>query len=339
MNEGMDGSFLGLGFSQGVEADLGSTPMVSSSSAVNTTDSLVKHYLQQCLDYHEEQQQHLQKEEATVPQFVAAQHPPPFSPLPTTEESAPTATNDERPAAAAVVVPSQAIAKARAIVQKFQQQYYSSTDVLPADYRYRRQQFLEKEQQRKHSAILKNLAYIARKEEDRLKKQLIQLEQTKRLEEQLHQQHALHLQHRKDQQAGLLQTKAGIGTLQRQKEEKQKHRKGHAVSQELSATIYCSGLPNTASEDIVRNLFGSYGTIRRVILYRHKQTRELKGDALVIYSVKKETAKSEILNAVCMQVSQGYVGDECVKLLRQSDSLRRTATMYCTHKRTNVCWV
>jgi hypothetical protein len=158
--------------------------------------------------------------------------------------------------------------------------------------------------------MLKTLDYIACKEENRLKQQLVQLEQTKRLEEHLHQQHALHLQHRKDQQAVLLQTKAGIGTLQRQKEEKQKYRKGHAVSQELSASVYFSGLPSTASEDFVRNLFGSYGTIRRVILYRHKRTNELKGDALVIYSVNKEMAKSEILNAVCLQVSHGYVGYE-----------------------------
>ena len=77
-NAGVDGSFLGLGFSHRVGNE--TTP------STNAADSLMKHYLQQCLDFHEEQQQQHQVE-TSVPQFVTAQHPPAAPPVTTTEQT------------------------------------------------------------------------------------------------------------------------------------------------------------------------------------------------------------------------------------------------------------
>ena len=320
MNEyDVGASFLGLGFSHngGNEA----SSQAPSSSPIDAADSLMKHYLQQCLDFHDEQLQHSQQqvEESPIPEFVTAQHPPPF--VPTTQSQPPqasvTMTTTEQSAVTSSVTnplsnPSaqEAIAKAQAIVQKFQQQHHhhfplqeSHTSLQPCDYRYRRQRQLEKEQERLHKATMKNFEYVAKQEEERLKRQLAQLQETQVLEQRLQEQQAAMLASRREQQATL--SKAGIGTSRRQALEKQKQRKGHAIklNDELSVAAYLSGLPTNVTQDFVQSLFESYGKIRRVHLYRNKQTGELKGDALVVYNVRRLTEKQEILDAVCSQVS------------------------------------
>jgi hypothetical protein len=253
----------------------------------------MKKYLQQCLDYHEEQQQQQeQKDEATTPQFVTAQYPP----------SKTASVLSQQPPVSPLSHPSaqEAVAKARSIVKKFTQQHYSGPDILPADYRYRRELMLEKERKRLHMAMLKNFEYVARKEEERLKVKLAQLQETRLLEQQLQQQHAAMLRERK--QASLAISKAGIGTSRRQTLEKSKKRQGLAVSNDndSSIAIYLSGLPKTMTEDSVRQLFASYGSIRRVHLYRQKQTGELKGDALVVYNAAAD--RQTIVATACSQV-------------------------------------
>ncbi len=270
-NAGVDGSFLGIGFSHRVGNE--TTP------STNAADSLMKHYLQQCLDFHEEQQQQHQVE-TSVPQFVTAQHPPAAPPVMTTEQtsSSPTVSDQSDPLSNPAA--QEAIAKAQAIVQKFQQQHHQfpptssalhDSSILPSDYRLRRQQQLAKEQERLEKATLKNFAYVAKKEEVRLKQQLEQLQATKELEQQLHQQQAVVLRNRQ------ALSKAGIGTTR--------------------------GLPQTIQEDFLRQWFESYGAIRRIHFYRNKQTGELKGDALLVYNVRRNAEKQGILDAVCSQVS------------------------------------
>jgi hypothetical protein len=296
-NTGEDGSFLGLGFSHGGVA---STP---ASSAVETADLLMNHYLQQCLDYHEEQQQHDQKgEAAVVPQFVTAQHPPSPPPVSVTvPDQSPSVLSQPPVSPLSHSSAHEAIAKARSIVLKFTQQHYSGSDISPADYRYRRECMLEKERMRLHAAMLKNFQYVARKEEEHMKVKLAQLQETKVLEQQLQKQHAAMLIERK--QASLAITKAGIGTFRRQKVEKSKEREGHAVSNnvDLSIALYLSGLPKNTTENSVRQLFASYGSIRRIHFYRNKETGELKGDGLVVYNAAAGDGQ-EILDAVCLQV-------------------------------------
>lgn len=274
----------------------------------------MKQYLQQCLDYHEEQQQQQQKDEAAVPQFVTAQYPPSPPPVSvmTFVLSQPPVSPLSHPST------QEAIAKARSIVKKFTQQHYSGSDILPAVYRYRRELMLEKERKRLHMAMLKNFEYVARKEEERLKVKLAQLEETKLLEQQLQQQHAAMLRERK--QASLAISKAGIGTSRRQTLEKSKQRQGLAVSNDndSSIVIYLSGLPKTMTENSVRQLFASYGSIRRVHLYRQKQTGELKGDALVVYNAAAD--RQMILAAACSQVSHVMLWIGLALSLHSTDS-------------------
>ena len=312
---GYDGSFLGLGFSRGGVGNEGAAPS-------NATDSLMTHYLQQCLDFHEEQQQQ-HEVETSVPQFVTAQHPP--APPPVTvsvatsqsEQTIPPTfvTTTEQSISSATCSVSdplsnpatqEAIAKAQAIVQKFQQfppsLSLNDSSILPSDYRFRRQQQLAKEQERLHKATLKNFAYVAKREEVRLQQQLAQLQATKEMQQQLHQQQAVMLRNRQ------ALSKAGIGTTRRQTLEKQKRRQGNVarVNNDLSVAIYISGLPPTITEDFLRQWFESYGVIRRIHLYRDKQTGELKGDALLVYNVRKDAEKQDTLDAVCSQVSQRW---------------------------------
>jgi hypothetical protein len=161
---------------------------------------------------------------------------------------------------------------------------------------------LGKERTRLHAAMLKNFQYVARREEERMKVQVAQLQETKLLEQQLQQQHAAVLRERK--QASLAVSKAGIGTFSRQKVEKSTQREGHAVSNNVDSSIalYLSGLPQSATEYSVRQLFASYGSIRCVHLYKNKQTGEPKGDGLVVYNGAAGDGQ-EILNAVCLQVT------------------------------------
>ena len=51
-------------------------------------------------------------------------------------------------------------------------------------------------------------------------------------------------------------------------------------------------------EKEIRRLFGSYGKIQRIMLYKHVSTNRLKGDAVVV--CKDEAIKVE---SVCTQVS------------------------------------
>jgi hypothetical protein len=277
----------------------------------------MKHYVQQCLDYHEEQQQHdpngeaAETEAAAVPQFVTAQLPSSLPPVSVTVLPPVSVTVPEQSSCVLSQSPvsplshpsaQEAIAKARSIVLKFTQEHYSGSDISPADYRYRRECMLEKERTRLHAAMLKNFQYVARREEERMKVKLAQLQETKLLEQQLQQQHAAVLKERK--QASLAASKAGIGTFRRQKVEKSTKREGHAVSNTVDSSIafYLSGLPKNFTEDSVRQLFASYGSIRRVHFYKNKQTGEPKGDALVVYNVAAGDGQA-LLDTVCLQVT------------------------------------
>jgi len=229
----------------------------------------------------------------------------------------------------------EAMAKARAIVQKFQtqqkhhQQQNTSTisyvkgamvdnttitpRIAPMEYRHQREQFFIKEKQRFHKAMLKNFEYVAKKEEQRYERQLQQIQQTKDMELQLNQHQSNILQQRQQSQQKKQQhfsTKAGIGTARRQQLESCKQQKGHSVKiqQQQGIAIYFSGLPTDGSIQQVhlQQLFSSYGPIQKIHLYRNKRTNQMKGDGLIVYednyedgAIKKET----LLDTVCSQVS------------------------------------
>lgn len=333
-----EGSFLGLGYSH--HEDENSTPTSMSSNAVDAADALMKHYLNQCLDYHEDQLKQQQEKafmktpaagqdqkDATNdvpqwPQFVAAhaqQQPaaaPPFTPTAT----APT-YNSNKTCIALTPSAHEAIAKARAIVQKFQhpQALNDAPHVRePQEYSRLRHEQLQREQSRIEAALRKNFEYVAHRQEEKLQVQLRQLEQTRQVELELQQQHAQQLLLRKQQQQEHRNKPvlAGIGTRQRRGVERSKKNQGNQVaSQNGTVALYLSGLPVDVSEHVLHQLFSSYGSIRRIYLYRNKQTKELKGDALLVYEAPRSAKDKETLQStVCSQMNGAEL--PCGSILR-----------------------
>ena len=296
-----------------------------------SVDQLMKNYMKQCLDYHQEQMA------ATTSDVV--DHTPQFVPPSRAQESKheeteavpstisfPVQKEVKEPQEANgmqqeqevdVSVPDETIAKAKAIAQKFLLQQPKDRDnMTPEECRVRRENWVQKEQERFHKALLKNFEYIARREERRLKLQLAKIEEARRIEQDLEKQHALRLQQR--QQMVVVHNKAGIGTGKRKRLEGFKKRKGHAAAAASTpdnsdtAALYLSSLPPSVEEETIHAVFGSYGTIRKVHFYRHKETQQLKGDGLLVYQLQKGISKSELLKSVCMQVSSNRWAKETI---------------------------
>jgi hypothetical protein len=81
----------------------------------------------------------------------------------------------------------------------------------------------------------------------------------------------------------------------------------HSMSSSSSSVaIYVSNLPkddgSTDGENIIKELFGSYGSIRKVHFYLDKISGRKKGDALVIYSLQEGEDEGFFLESVCSQV-------------------------------------
>ena len=74
-----------------------------------------------------------------------------------------------------------------------------------------------------------------------------------------------------------------------------------------TAAIYVSGFPvvqpSVVDEDFVRQLFGSYGKIAKVHLYRNRQDQTLKGDGLIVYAIDEKDDVASFLESICGQVS------------------------------------
>jgi uncharacterized protein YggU (UPF0235/DUF167 family) len=170
--------------------------------------------------------------------------------------------------------------------------------------------------------MIKNLEYVAKAEDERLKEKLLQVHQTQEYHSKLEAHHQqslqLRLQHLGKRpltpsttsttaMTPLLSTQAGIGTQQRQRVE-EKRRKTHLAATTLSrgtVAIYVSQLPTdgSANEDLLRALFGSLGySLRKVHFYTNKETGELKGDALIVYELPPNEDRNTLTTAVCSQV-------------------------------------
>mmetsp|Transcript_36052 Transcript_36052/g.53726 ORF Transcript_36052/g.53726 Transcript_36052/m.53726 type:complete len:374 (-) Transcript_36052:386-1507(-) len=183
----------------------------------------------------------------------------------------------------------------------------SPLELTPEEHVKRRRAHFQREQERFHQALMRNFSYVARKEEQRLQAQLHQIENQKKYAEELRKAQAKQLQERKKQM--MLVTTAGLGTKQRRKVEKRKRKMGHTVHQEQkkqqddTVAVYLMGLQTSATEDKIRPLFESYGTLQKVHFYRNKSTGELKGDCLLVYQLGDEGKRDELLESVCGQVS------------------------------------
>jgi RNA recognition motif. (a.k.a. RRM, RBD, or RNP domain) len=213
---------------------------------------------------------------------------------------------------------------------------YHSTfgSMLPAaELKRQRDACLERLQQREHRALLKNLEYLAKVEEERLQHRLEQIEQAKAYEQHVHQQYQNHQQYQQQQQQQqqhqqwgphknnnmALSSQAGIGTELRQRVEDQRKRTTNNMD---SVAVYVANLPPSADEALLRSLFSSHGSIRKVHFYVDKATGRPKGDALVIYSHDGESTKTQLLEAVCSQLNGCELpGSDGPLLVQPSDPL------------------
>lgn len=202
----------------------------------------------------------------------------------------------------------------------------------------RRRACLEKENERKQHALFKNLQFVARLEEERLAKQLVEFQQVKTLEQQIDERYQQKMEYRikkrnnmNDGSNNINTSGAGIGTKQRRKAEakrrktalppslRQKHRGNRGDSSysaggnngSNSVAIYISNLPTDGSidEGMVRSLFSAYGNLRKIHFYLDKITGRKKGDALVIYSLTEGEDEIGLTESVCSQVgAYWYIG-------------------------------
>jgi hypothetical protein len=168
----------------------------------------------------------------------------------------------------------------------------------------KRKECLLKLDERKKIAMLKNLEYVARVEDERLKEHLLMVQEAQQYHDKLEDYHSqvLELRSKALTSNNTIKRQAGIGTQQPERVDK-KRKKQTADSSNDSVSIYVSNLPTngSASEELMRALFGSYGSLRKIHFYVDKRTGELKGDALVIYNLEDED-RLMLTEAVCSQV-------------------------------------
>lgn len=269
-------SFSGLGFGKRLsEKDL---------------DSLMRSYMDQCQQYHQEQSQ----------QPLSVSQAPTFVPSSSTYEDIGQENNlssiecDRKNKEESL---HEGIERAKAVAARISNEI-STVPREDASYPYaqKRFAFFQRHQQKLDNALIKNLKYLLEKDEGLL-------QQIQEVQNITVKQNVLH-------------SVAGIGSKERKYVQNQLKRKGHDVSSNLNnCGVYITGLGDRDDiENTLRTLFGSYGKISNIKLYEDKITKTRKGDGLVIYdwaSVRKERIASgdgsddpgAFISLVCGQVS------------------------------------
>ena len=181
----------------------------------------------------------------------------------------------------------------------------------------KRKAALEQLDQRKQSAMVKNLEYLAKMEEDRIRTNLIKVQQAQSDQQELEALHQQSLEMRRfyhhsstttTTTGSVPSTQAGIGTLERHRADDRQRRtqdRSTKAAQDDTVAVYVANLPTNGSvnETVLRTLFGSLGyKLRKIHLYIHKDTNELKGDALVVYELPPDQDRTMVTETVCTQV-------------------------------------
>jgi len=192
----------------------------------------------------------------------------------------------------------------------------------PEYYAQQRQIGLQREEQRKYRALLKNFEYVVHKESERIGRLQAAQDQVAQWEQISQQQYQQNLEQRRQ----LLLQSQQKSTQQKDSQSRrpQKRARNHAQQQQseqesknsttaATVAIYVSGFPvaepNVVSEAFVRQLFGAYGKITRVHFYRNPCDQNLKGDGLIVYEVDRMIQEeggdgaTQLLESVCVQVS------------------------------------
>eukprot|EP00549_Striatella_unipunctata_P009695 CAMPEP_0118712364 /NCGR_PEP_ID=MMETSP0800-20121206/24753_1 /TAXON_ID=210618 ORGANISM="Striatella unipunctata, Strain CCMP2910" /NCGR_SAMPLE_ID=MMETSP0800 /ASSEMBLY_ACC=CAM_ASM_000638 /LENGTH=248 /DNA_ID=CAMNT_0006617363 /DNA_START=171 /DNA_END=917 /DNA_ORIENTATION=- len=182
------------------------------------------------------------------------------------------------------------IKRAQAILARQQQQQLEAkVDKNDTDYALQRQRHAQREAKRLRLAMIKNLEYVAQKDEAMIQSQITNMQVLKQQQQQ--------------------QSK------KRERQELKKSLLSFPKQHQAAPGLYVSGLTNSkntnnndddddkekeeALQGMLKILFCSYGKIKQVKLYRHKESQKLKGDGLVLFHHKMELD----LQTICAQVS------------------------------------
>jgi RNA recognition motif. (a.k.a. RRM, RBD, or RNP domain) len=206
-----------------------------------------------------------------------------------------------------------AVARAQAIIQKFQQGnkngiLSSNQSTTGNDWKRRRDDQLRIERSKMDEALLKNWEYLAKREDERFQNQMKHIHETQQFEEDVIRLRTLQQQQRKSQLPKIPPNRnSGIGTSdQRDRKRKiQKLQKRTAEKgMDFKSSLYLSNMSHMTNQEVIHALFGSYGKIKRVHLYCDKETGERKGDGLVVYEHIEAHSMKDFLLSVCAQVSR-----------------------------------
>lgn len=287
-------SLFGLGFS--------STSLATGSGG--DSEGLLKGYMKECLQYHYEQEimrKDINANSSFVPASSDSKHEMANDELKTKVQE-PTAIESNEASPPNYEERQEQIRlgklKAQAILQRFQrcqQEYPNGSDMAPSLHYQQRLACKERENKRREEALLKNFEYISRKLS-------VQLEEHKQKEDEVNLRYQTALQAREARITNV-RSQAGIGTTKRTRVEQQK-RQSQKAPRNLSVAFYITGLPLDGSlhSETLYSLFGSYGNVLKVHMYRRKDTGELKGDGLIVFELKDESEKEELSKMVCSQV-------------------------------------
>jgi hypothetical protein len=176
---------------------------------------------------------------------------------------------------------------------------------VPSIFVEQRRRAAIRERRRQQEAWSRNFSYVERKHEAEVQAFPQSLAAAQEREAVAARDYQRNLSERQRKQKELT-TQAGIGTKKRQRAEAYAQ-STRAVA--LSAALYLTGIPVEEDESssrpdlMLRQIFGAYGQLTKIHLYRDKTTGALKGDGLVVYQVPTYAARDTLVETVCGQVS------------------------------------
>jgi len=280
---------------------LGYSNADTSQSETNAADQWAEYYMQQCLSYHEEQEMRRAK----------------------STELATDASNNENEKSEVVKVEEQehkmkdsgdfqnliktAQARAREVLLKIREDpsAFSITSVTPsADFPSQRFRAWQIQSQKNTEFYNKNFAYLRRRQLQGLQQKELDIA----LQQQETEKQMLAIQKKRWDRFAFHkrkaeQQRAGIGTKEQRNISKEGHKIERSLNEVKTVAVYVSGLTETDNASrTLRDLFSGYGNVSKVHQYRGKPSNELKGDGLVVFSLKSLENGNDLLETVCGQV-------------------------------------
>jgi len=208
------------------------------------------------------------------------------------------------------------------------------------NYRQRREKQQQREKQKLQKCLLKNLNYLANKDNELHQLQLKTLQDANDYlsiynnKKNLNSDTNTNNNPREKQKNrfgssdGVILSTSGIGTQERKNQVKyyRKNHQGHLLDEPKKCAIYITGLPqkttatgqqekenNTKLKTILRQVFGSYGRkVHQIVFYTDKKTGCQKGDGLILFSDNDDDKNnnkdhtinsSSFLDTVCTQLN------------------------------------